>query len=403
MNPLRTVLLSAWNQSLRDLNPASVVRDHLRSIPVSRPTILAVGKAAPAMALGASTVVGDGLPGLVVTTDGTPVPNLPRSLSILRAAHPIPDSRSVFAANAALHLARSATSEWLLVLISGGTSSLLCAPLGLSLNDKRAVTDGLLRSGANIRECNTVRRHLSAVKGGRLGAAFHGKVHCAIVSDVVGGEAHDVGSGPAVADPSTVEDAQRIVQRYLSSDLVNLCSTYFEESIKPSSVASWSMAELISPNDLARTLAAHLDCAGWTVDWTTMAERTAQQLSDVLVRVARGLKPGQGRVIACEPTLRVPPGSGQGGRAGWVALNVLSSLPPDVAVLAAASDGVDGNSGSAGACLCGEMKLVLPPSTIESHLNARDDAAAHKALGSSLPGGPTGLNLTDVFAVLRAR
>jgi hydroxypyruvate reductase len=365
--------------------------------------ILSVGKAAPAMALGATAAFDDNFSGLIVTTDGTPVPDLPGSLSLLRAAHPIPDSRSVVAANTALHLARSSTSDSLLVLISGGTSSLLCAPKGLSLNEKRTVTDHLLRSGASIRECNTVRRHLSAIKGGRLGTAFRGKVHCVILSDVVGGEAHDVGSGPAVADPSTMQDADRILRRYLPPDLVQLCSASLDESIKPSAAKDWSHAVLASPADLARTLANHLGRVGLTMTWTTLEEGTAEELSEVLLETARGLLPGQGQVIASEPTLRVPQGFGRGGRAGWVALNVLSSLPPDVTLFAAASDGVDGNSGSGGACVDGEMKHALSPSTIERHLSRRDDAAAHEALGSSLRGEPTGLNLTDVFAVLRAR
>lgn len=400
---LRSILHFAWTQALRDLDPAALVLDHLQAAQVSRPLILAVGKAAPAMALGACTAIGDDLSGLVVTTDGTPVPALPDSLPVLRAAHPIPDSRSVVAANAALQLARSSTSESLLVLISGGTSSLLCAPHGLSLIEKRNVTDHLLRSGATIRECNTVRRHLSAIKGGRLGAAFRGNVHCAILSDVVGGDPHDVGSGPAVADPSTTEEANRIVRRYLPRALVQLCSESFDESIKPSATKGWFHAVLASPGDLARTLARHIELAGWTMSWTTLEEATADRLSGVVVEVARGLLPGQGHVIASEPTLRVPLGSGRGGRAGWVALNVLSSLPPDVTLWAAASDGVDGSSCSGGACVDGEMRGALSVSSIQRHLQARDDATAHEALGSSLRGEPTGLNLTDVFAVVRAR
>jgi glycerate 2-kinase len=402
---LRSVLERAWFLTLQELEPSRLVFDAVRELkPLHQPTIIATGKAAPAMAKGVIDALGAAR-GLVVTTDGTLVPPLPESMLIMRAAHPIPDGRSVQAAQAALQLANTSDDDMMLVLISGGTSSLLCAPQRMSLAEKQAATDQLLRSGANIRECNTVRRHVSGIKGGRLAAAFRGPVHCMIVSDVVGGDAHDVGSGPACVDPTTMSDAQGIICRYLTGALASTLIAACTESIKPSSRTgkSASFSLLASPEDLARVFAHHLQTSGWTMKTTSLPSATAEALSAALVIEARALEPGHGWVVACEPTLSVPQDAGRGGRAGWVALQALMQLPDDVVLWAAASDGVDGTSGAGGACVSGSMRAALNPATVESHLVARNDAPIHHAMGTSLCGGPTGTNLTDVYAVIRAR
>jgi len=431
---LRSVLERAWWLTLQDLDPSRLVFDALRALnrsgrspagwtesteveehgrrqlrpralkPLHQPTIIATGKAAPAMAKGAIEALG-AAQGLVVTTDGTFVPPLPESMLVMRAAHPIPDARSVRAARAALQLANTSRDATMLVLISGGTSSLLCAPERMSLAEKRTATDQLLRSGANIRECNTVRRHVSGIKGGRLAAAFRGPVHCMIVSDVVGGDAHDVGSGPACVDPTTISDAQQIIRKHLTGSLAATLMAACTESVKPSSPTgkSTSFSLLASPEDLARVFAQHLRASGWTMKTASFPTATAEELSAALVIEACALEPGHGWVVACEPTLTVPPDAGRGGRAGWVALHALSRLPDDVVLWAAASDGVDGTSGAGGACVSGSMRSALNPATVESHLAARDDAPLHHAMGTSLSGGPTGTNVTDVYGVIRAR
>jgi hydroxypyruvate reductase len=406
MTSLRNAFETAWHEALRDLDPTRLVRQHLEQLELHGPaTLIAVGKAAPAMALGAFQALTRSTHGLVITTDGTRFDGLPTDARVMFASHPVPDARSIAAAEAALRLARTTHDRTLLVLVSGGASSLLCAPTGLSFAQKHRVTDQLLRSGASIRAFNTVRRHISGVKGGGLAVACPARVHCAVISDVVGGAVHDVGSGPAVPDPTTVQDARDIVRRYLEEDLAVLCEAAFRESLKPTQdvLGRVSSAMLASPEDLARALSSRLREQGWDVGEGRMLEATAEKLSEALLRHARELAPGQGWVVACEPTLHVPDGACRGGRAGWVALHALRSLPDDVTLWAAASDGVDGSGGTGGACVTGKEKHSIDPTSIEACLLRRNDVVAHAALGSSLQGKPTGLNLTDVYAVLRAR
>ncbi len=402
----RSAMEAAWRKALRDVDPTSLVREHLRLLaPAGPTTVIAVGKAAPAMALGAYQAVARPVDGLVVTTDGTPIEDLPADARVLFASHPVPDARSMHAADAALRLARSSQHGTLVVLVSGGASALLCAPNRLSLSQKRHVTDQMLRSGAGIRAFNTVRRHLSGVKGGGLAAACPTRVHCAFISDVVGGAPHDVGSGPAVPDPTTVQEARDIARTHLDEDVAALCEPAFRETLKPTVdvLARVTSAMLASPQDLARALSSRLREQGWDVSDGGLLEASAEGLSEVLVRRAQALAPGQGWVVACEPTLHVPEGSGRGGRAGWVALHALRSLPEDVALWAAASDGVDGVGGTGGACVSGVQKHSFEPGSVDAVLARCDDAAVHTAIGTALPGKPTGSNLTDVYAVMRAR
>ncbi len=130
-------------------------------------------------------------------------------------------------------------------------------------------------------------------------------------------------------------------------------------------------------------------------------EGDAPALADCRVARALALGPGEAAVIACEPTVRLPSERGRGGRAGWVALSAMDWLPEGVALLCAASDGVDGSSGAAGALVTRSDAERAGRGTIEAALAAFDDATVHEALGTHLPGGPTGHNLTDVHVVAR--
>ena len=402
--PLQPELNAAWHAALHELHPQTLVRDHIALHRLSAgASVIAVGKAAPAMAAGAFEALDHCNIGLVITTDSTPAGNLPADVDVLRASHPIPDERSMIAANAALALARKCSSPQLVVLVSGGASSLLCSPTGLSLEDKRLTTDKLLRNGASIQACNTVRRHLSRVKGGGIAKACARPVHCIILSDVVRGQPHDIGSGPAVADPTTALEAAKIIDTYIDEPLRNRCKTALRETLKPTDEQSARItsAMLASPIDLARAFARKLREHGWDVGSGQLAGVTAAQLSEELVRSASALRPGQGWVVACEPTLSLPANAGHGGRAGWVALHALCSLPDDVVLWAAASDGVDGVSGTGGACVLGKDKHRIERAIVQASLDCCNDAVIHAALGSALHGAPTGSNFTDVYSVLR--
>lgn len=399
----RAMLATCWHEALQRLEPRRLVHDRIEGRDELRSAlVVSIGKAAPAMARGAADALGPSVEGIVVTTDDTPVPDLPRGMRVMRAAHPVPDRRSVQAADTVLQLARESEGRSMLVLVSGGASSLVCAPGGITLEQKQRLTDRLLRSGADIKECNTVRRHLSRIKGGRLAEAFAGPVHSMIVSDVVQGEPHDVGSGPACPDPTTVQEARGIIRRRLDGAEALALQQACTESLKPSSEQArrTRVSVLAEPVDLAACFAAALRDRGWEAEHASLPGVSAAQLSELLVTRAGKLEPGHAWVVASEPTLEVPAGAGRGGRAGWVALHALRVLPPGTMLWAAASDGVDGSSGGGGACVWADLQREMNPALMESHLEARADAEVHRGWGTQIPGGATGMNLTDLYAVM---
>ena len=180
-----------------------------------RVVCVGAGKASGHMARALEQILGEHLEGgLVIVKDGYGAPT--QKIRIVEASHPLPDARGVRATNQILKIMRSLTKQDLLiVLLSGGASSLLCAPApGLTLTDKQRTTSRLLRCGATIHELNTVRKHLSAVKGGQLAQATSAKILTLIMSDVLGDDVATIGSGPTVPDPTTFEEAKTILKHY---------------------------------------------------------------------------------------------------------------------------------------------------------------------------------------------
>jgi hydroxypyruvate reductase len=318
----------------------------------------------------------------------------------LVAGHPLPDARSVRAAELALGLARGlGPADVLVALVSGGASALLCAPSpGMDLQSKRTVVDALLRAGAPIAQVNLVRRHLSAIKGGRLAAAAGGaRVLTLLLSDVIGGSPADVGSGPTVAAPLDPDAARAVLERW-APELAAAVTPHLTRS--PIAEPRTRTRLLAGPDDLARAVARELEARAFSTRVLPADEGDLATIVERRAAAAAALAPGEAVVIATEPTLRLPPHAGRGGRAGRCALMLLPHLAPDVAFLCGASDGRDG-SGAGGAVVSGALQLS--PERREEALTSHDDAPLHAALGTALPGDPTGNNLTDVHIIARAR
>ncbi|MEZ4296691.1 MAG: DUF4147 domain-containing protein [Polyangiaceae bacterium] len=307
------------------------------------------------------------------------------------------------AAEEVLSLARGlAASDLLVVLVSGGASALVSLPpAGVSIDDKRALVRELLASGASIRDVNLVRRHLSRIKGGRLAlAAAPARVLTLAVSDVIGGELHEIGSGPSVVDPTTVEEAERALRRFAPGWASGERAALLSESLKAAEAPRWRARVIAGPSWFAEKLASELGGAGLRARATPGEEGAAEAMVAARIEQARALGPGEALVIPCEPTVRLPEQAGRGGRAGWTALRAMGELPNDVVMLCGATDGVDGASGGAGAVVSAAERR-LPASEIERALAGFDDAAVHAELGSQLAGGPTGLNFSDVHVLAR--
>jgi glycerate 2-kinase len=211
----REHLEAIWRAGLDACLPGRVLPPHLPPPPPGRTILLALGKAAAEMAAAVEARWEGPLSGLAVTRRGGEIA-LPR-IEVVGSAHPVPDESSVAVAERLLDLARQAgPDDLVLVLLSGGASALACLPgEGLSLAEKQRLTAALLRSGADVREINCVRRHLSRFKGGRLAlAATPARLLTLAISDVVGDAPEAIGSGPTAADPTGVGDAQAILARY---------------------------------------------------------------------------------------------------------------------------------------------------------------------------------------------
>jgi glycerate 2-kinase len=382
-----------------------------------RLVVIGAGKASAAMALAVEENWAGPLSGLVVTRHGYGAPC--RRIEIVEAAHPVPDAQGMQAAHRMLASVRDLRhDDVVLCLISGGGSALLPLPLpGLTLEDKQVVNRAMLASGATIAEMNCVRRHLSAIKGGRLAAACHpARVITLLLSDVPGDRPLDIASGPTVADPTTCRDALEIVRRHglvLPAAATRLLESGRGESVKPGD-ARLARAEtrmIATPQAALEAAAAVAVQAGYA----------AHILGDAIEGEARDVAKVLGGMAAQTATRRqpfAPPcvllsggettvtvrGQGRGGRNVEFLLSLALALnqQPGIFALAGDTDGVDGQEEIAGA--------VLRPDTLARAwalgLRPRDrldDNDAHtffELLGDSVVTGPTRTNVNDFRAVL---
>lgn len=378
----RDELVSALARAIASIGLRARVRDALANHPRRKTRVLAIGKAAGAMTEGALDVLGGVLhDALVIVPDGAPVPADPR-MRVLRGSHPLPDERSVAAGEAAL--AFRAT----LALVSGGASSLAFAPVG-SLDDARAALDALLRSSASVRELNVVRRHASRVHGGALGS-----VPTLIASDVIDGSPWDVGSGPTVADPTTCADAERVLALHAPEH----ARLALRETRKPDALAPDRAMILVEPVDLAKALVAELGAARCAARLLPASTAPVEELAREYAALAAILGTGEAVVRSAEPSLQVT-APGAGGRCTHLAALVALHLPPGVFFLAAASDGVDGASGTAGALVACDS--FPDPRALHAAVAGFDTGPLHLQARTALPAGLTGVNLADVHVLVR--
>ena len=372
--------------------PHRVLPPHLPPAPAGRVLLLAAGKAAAAMARVAERHFRAGLEGIAVVPHGVTA-QLER-IELMHAGHPTPDETSVAAAGRLLALARDARAgDLVLVLLSGGASALACLPGdGLNLAEKRRITEALLRSGAAIDEINCVRRHLSQIKGGRLAlAAAPAQTMTLAISDVVGDRPKDIGSGPTVADPSTLAEAKAVLQRHGISDP----DVGWSET--PKRVVSEYRIVARAADALAAA-AAEVERLGYGP--TMLGETTGEARATGRAHAALALEaaPGTAFISGGELFVRVS-GPGRGGRNQEYALAAALALAgrPGIAGLAADTDGIDGNSEAAGAFFGGEATAGA-----EEALKANDSASWFAACGAQLVTGPTGTNVNDLRIILVA-
>lgn len=413
----RDFLRRLFDAAVNAAQPALCLPPHLPEPPKGRLVVIGAGKASAAMARAVEEHWSGPLSGLVVTRYGYTVPC--DRIEIVEAAHPVPDAAGLVAARRILERVRGLTADDLvLCLISGGGSALLPLPLdGVTLEDKQAVGRALLKSGAAISEINCVRRHLSAVKGGRLGVACHpARVLTLLISDVPGDDPADIASGPTIADATTCSDALAIVRRYgVALPLVarSLLESGLGESVKPGDPRlARTQARMIAAPQMALEAAARVARdAGLPVHILGDAiEGEARDVGMVMAGIARqAARRGQPFTPPCvllsggETTVTVR-GKGRGGRnvEFLLALGLALGGCPGVHALAADTDGVDGLEEIAGAylgpdSLARAWALGVNPA---ERLAENDGHGFFGALGDSVVTGPTLTNVNDFRAIL---
>jgi glycerate 2-kinase len=407
------LLRRMFDCAVEAVSPRRVLPDHLPQAPKGRTVLLAVGKAASAMADVVATEWTGPLSGLAVTRYGHVLKRTAghADIEVIQASHPVPDGMSVVGARRAMTLVQGLSKEDLvLVLISGGGSSLWCLPIdGVSLEDKQDITTALLSAGATIQDLNTVRIGLSQIKGGKLAqAAWPARVETLIISDVVSNDSSLIASGPTVPSSVTAGDVENILARYGVEAPAHVRDA-LKRSSRPASEKGWNRSTIVAaPSDALRAAEREALELGFAVRMLGDAiEGEARDAALAHAAVAREAAAGGKATIILsggEVTVAVRDKTGIGGpnTEFLLALAIALDGAPGVFALACDTDGFDGAGNNAGA--------MIGPDTLEKARRKNVDPAQalatnnscrfFEALGDLVVTGPTQTNVSDFRAIL---
>jgi hydroxypyruvate reductase len=420
---LRRQARQIFDEALRAADPEEAVERHLRSIDFARFQrifVLGAGKAGASMAHAAERVLGDRVTaGLVNVKDGH-VAQLER-IELQEARHPLPDERGVAGSKRIAALAENAgPDDLVLCLISGGGSALLPLPAdGISLAEKQEVTRLLLACGADIHEINTLRKHLSRIKGGQLARmAAPATVEALLLSDVIGDDLSVIGSGPTAPDQSTFADAAAVVGRYaLRPRLPEAVRLRLErgarceiaETPKPgdplfervrNTIVGGNRLALDRAAACAQSLGFHTLVLASTIEGETRdVARMHAAIAREVAQYGSPAAPPAAIISGGETTVTLR-GDGLGGRNQEFALAAAIDIAglPDVVVFSAGTDGTDGPTDAAGALADGETLARNPAAA--AYLERNDSYRYFAALGDLVMTGPTNTNVADVHILL---
>ena len=417
----RAALRGIFGAAVAAADPRKVLAAHLPEKPrTGRCVVVGAGKSAAAMAAALEDAWPDvSFTGVVVTRYGHAVPT--KRIRVIEAAHPVPDANSELGARAVLDAVQNlAAGDLVLALISGGGSALLALPVpGISLADKQVVNRALLASGATITEMNTVRKHLSAIKGGRLAAAAApARVITLAISDVPGDDPAVIASGPTVPDATSFADARALVARYaiaLPASVAARLNQDADETPKPGSLPHADFRLIATP---MRALAQAAETArGMGLSSVILGdalEGESREMATVMAGIARSVRahsqpaaPPAVLLSGGETTVTI--GAGPAGRGGrntefLLALAIALGGAPGIWAAAGDTDGIDGTEDAAGAIvtpdtLARARAAGLDPRAI---LSAHDSFFLFETVKDLIRTGPTLTNVNDIRAILIA-
>jgi glycerate 2-kinase len=418
----RELLLGSFRAAVAAADPLQIVPPHLPPPPRGRTLVVGAGKAAASMALAVEQhwPATAPLEGIVITRYGHGLPT--RRIKVVEAGHPVPDAAGETAARTLFGaVSQLGKDDLLLALVSGGGSSLLALPVeSISMADLKAVTQALLHSGAAIQDINTVRKHLSAIQGGRLAAACAAEIRALVISDVTGDDPTHIASGPCAPDPTTYGDALDILARYRCAVPPAVMATLQRG-------AGGALAETPKPGDavFARTenhviataqLSLQAAAAYWAAngvravvlgDRVTGEAREVAALQAALAREVRARSlpwPAPLAIVSggeCTVTVR---GRGRGGRCAEFLLALARELggAPGIHALACDTDGIDGSEDNAGAIAAPDtLARAAARGLNPAHMLANNDGYGFfAALDDLVVTGPTRTNVNDYRAIL---
>lgn len=417
----RSALRALFDAAVAAADPHSVLAAHLPPKPVKgRCVVVGAGKSAAVMAAALEAAWPDvPLEGTVITRYGHAVPT--SRIEVIEAAHPVPDANSLQGALRLLERVRGLTADDLVIaLMSGGASALVAAPApGITLNDKQIVNRALLACGANITEMNTVRKHLSAIKGGRLAAAAApARVVTLAISDVPGDDAAVIGSGPTVPDRTTFAEARALIARYgiaVPPVVAARLALDTDETPKPGSLPHASFKLIATPMMALRAVAGAAHGLGLApLILGDALEGEAREVGILMAGIARSVL-AHGHPIDApavllsggETTVTLGNGPhGQGGRNTEFLLSLALALDgvPGIWAVAGDTDGIDGMGDVAGAVLMptsltrARAKGLDPRAMLSGH----DSHTFFGAIGDAIRTGPTLTNVNDFRAIIIA-
>jgi glycerate 2-kinase len=409
---MRTLLEESYRAAVAAADPLEILAAHLPSAPKGRTFVAAAGKAAASMALAAERHFRSELEGIAITRYGHGMAT--RRIRVVEAGHPLPDESGEAAAGEILAKVKALREEdLLLALLSGGGSSLLSLPApDVPMADLKAVTAQLLKSGAAIQEMNTVRKHLSAIHGGRLAAASRAPVLALIISDVTGDDPTHIASGPCAPDPTTYADAREILARYtvnIPPSVKQRLEKGADETPKPGDplfarVENKVIAAAHRSLEAAATVFAKAGVQpvilGDTV--TGEAAEVAKAMAALVHEIRKygaPWKPPVALISGGECTVTIRSEGGRGGRCAEFLLS-LGIETGGVWAIAADTDGIDGSEDNAGA--------ILTPDSMrrgrdgQARLARHDSYGFFSAVGDLVVTGPTRTNVNDYRAILIA-
>lgn len=414
---MRGALRAIFDAAVASADPRTVLAAHLPERPKGRVVVVGAGKSAALMAAALEAAWPDvPLSGLVVTRYGHRVPTA--RIEVVEAAHPVPDAAGERAAERILALVQGLkATDLVIALISGGGSALLAKPApGLTLEDKKALSESLLSSGASIHEMNAVRKHLSAIKGGRLAlAARPARVVTLAISDVPGDDPATIASGPTLPDTSTLADVRATLARY-AIPLTPAIAAYLEhaeETPKPGEI-DVDVRLIATPSMALRAAGARARERGFTPLILGELEGESRELGVILSGISRSIRahglpvtPPAAVISGGETVVTIGERpAGRGGRNMEYLLSLALALDglPNVWAIAGDTDGRDGSEDAAGAFVTPDTLARARSRGLDARgfLDRHDSFTFFEALGDLLLTGPTLTNVNALRAILIA-